>query len=293
MCSAKIQNAASVNEKAGGDISSTDPIHHQLASSQMMITQTLHWIPEKGKYELVEIAELRQDKRFQKALVIAGTPQAIIKMAPGLWQVKSQSNPWTVGPETPIYYDVTTHGDSTPTCSCYDCRESQQLCKHILAVELHATARAIVLNVVKSNGISLSQLTADILQVLTTSPTEPAASEQALLLHAAASAILAEDHSEVQPALAFQLRYWWPGYDPETLLDPATAPALDDQAQDLEVWLPAQGWRKPTQGLDAIRDHIEDKGLQIGKPTINTNRRNHRWEGLFTVPVYQIVAVKR
>ena len=58
MCSAKIQNAASVNEKAGGEESSTDPVHHQLAASQMMITQTLHWIPEKGNYDLVEIAEL-------------------------------------------------------------------------------------------------------------------------------------------------------------------------------------------------------------------------------------------
>lgn len=288
MNSSKKQTAVSVNAKVGGVDGSTDP-DHQSARGQMMITQSLHWNSATHNYELAEIAELRSDKRFIKALVIAGTPQAILKIAPGAWKVKSQSNPWSVGPEDPKYYDVTTHGDSTPTCSCYDYTQSQQMCKHVLAVELHATARAIVLGVVKTTGISLSQLTSDILHALTANPAEPSEDEQAMLLYAAANAILSDARDEIKQALAFQLRYWWPGYDPETLLDPATAPALDDQASDLEVWSPTQGWRKPTQNLDAIRDHIEDHGLQIGKPTINTNRRNGHWEGLYTIPVYQIL----
>jgi len=285
----KIQNTVSVNEKAGGVEASTDPVHHQLASSQMMITQTLHWIPEKGNYTLVNLAELSGESRFLKALVIAGTPRAVIKVAPGEWKVKSQSNPWTVGPEDPTYYDVATHGDSTPTCSCYDYTESHQMCKHIMAVELHATARAIAFGVAHRQHLPLRQLGDEILHVVTANALAPDENEQAMVLYAAVTALLSDNSTEIRKALAFQLRYWWPGNDPESLLDPVVAPTLDDQAMELEVWSPTQGWRKPTQGLDAIREHIEDKGLQIGKPTINTNRRNGRWEGLFTVPVYQIL----
>ncbi len=41
--------------------------------------------------------------------------------------------------------------------------------------------------------------------------------------------------------------------------------------------------------LDAIREYIEDKDLEIGSANIETSRRNGRWEGLYRIPLYQTI----
>jgi hypothetical protein len=142
----------------------------------------------------------------------------------------------------------------------------------------------------EKKGYSVHVYAQELTQMLTTATITAEQSNEMMTVYAAALDLDRKPRrEEVQKMLAFQLRYWWPDHCPEDLLDVAVAPTLDDEADNIEVWSPSQGWRPPNDSLNAIRDYIEDKGLEIGNAEILTSRRNGRWEGHYRIPLYQVI----
>jgi len=88
------------------------------------------------------------------------------------------------------------------------------------------------------------------------------------------------------PAPALLLRFWWPGSDPERVLDPLQV-AIQALPDGLEVRTAADpAWRAPQPGttLATIRDYLDDHGLTVVRTELGPNRRRlRRWEGRYTL----------
>lgn len=241
-----------------------------------------------------------QNPRKLKALQLLGASAVRPTIDPRRFIVVSQT---TEGKE----YHVDTR-PSQPYCRtqngdrCHDLKFNsppEGKCKHILAVEARQQKRRDMQQFLSRRPDVTLQGIIDRMEKeitrwtrnLTFTHTEELAQANAKAFAHIARELMDEAQrtnsaqAERERALAFQVRFWWPDFKPEDLLDPINSFAANEPDR-IEVH-DHSGWRVSSEDSAGIRAYIEANNLIVGKPRVNKNSRHEGKHSQFIIPIYK------
>ncbi len=240
-----------------------------------------------------------QNKRILKALQLLGAGNIRPTIEWYRFTVASQAdeNKYTVDLRTSQPYCRQSDGGT----QCPDLKYNsppQGKCKHILAVQMRSEKRHEITEFLsRRDDITLTAIAGRADQEVTHwernlcfTHTEKLSKATAQALAHAARELLDEQQrtdaaqAEQRRATEFQVRFWWPDWHPEDLLDPINSFAAEEPRQiDIHD---ASGWRACTERAAGIRAYIADNNLIVGKPTTSGAARRGE-ESQFIIPVYR------
>lgn len=208
-----------------------------------------------------------------------------------IYTVTSQSKP-------EITYAVNL-SRTPPTCTCPDSTYRHNQCKHIRAAQLTAELRAEIQEFLdRRPDVTLADIEARARQEVAfwEKALPLASSEELKQAKAGAFAVVAAEMLQppkptaMRQAIAFSLRFWWPGVQPERAIDPLSSDL--DKVKDPEVRGPQDaGFRKPGMNWSQILAYAEEKSLRIAQPQPAHQKRgsNTAREWLFQADVVREV----
>lgn len=204
--------------------------------------------------------------REHKARELAADPKAIYQVTPSLYLVHSQNHTFR-------YYEVCKI-ESGWTCTCPDHRKTARRCKHIMALQTILAAREDLARWTTRRGWTQDET----IQRIETRMGAGDLDDREMLM------LIVYRNAAQLPVVAFALRYYWPDYHPENLLDPVYGNYQPEPA-DVDVKTPQHWteWRPIDNTVAAIRDYIEEEALTHGPVYITETRRVGRWEGSYNL----------
>jgi len=211
--------------------------------------------------------------REHKAREIAAAPKTLYRVTPNLYLCRSQS-------QSSAYYEL-QRIETGWTCTCPDHRRTTLPCKHIQALTLIIAAIDDLARWTKHRGWS-RQETID--RIETRMGAGDLDDRELLTLKVYRNAA-------DLPTVAFALRYYWPDYHPETLLDDIQG-NYQPEPRNVEIRTPGTwpAWRPITGSVAQIRDYIVEHTLTHGPIYTRESRSNGRWEGHFNLIMLQALA---
>ena len=207
-----------------------------------------------------------QTHREHKARELAAAPKTLYRVTSKLYLCRSQNQSGT-------YYEL-YQIEAGWTCTCPDHRRTTQRCKHIMALEIVLHAQEELERWRTRRGWS-HQETID--RIETRMGAGNLDDREMLTLKVYRNTI-------ELPTVAFALRYYWPDYHPETLLDDVYG-NYQPEPREMEIRTPTlwPTWRPVTGSVTEIRDYIAEHALTHGPIYSRNSRRHGRWEGRFNL----------
>lgn len=230
-------------------------------------------------YMLPSPAAMRKTQEWAARLASDTTPGTVYRLNEHHYIIKHFGEMTGTGPRA---YFVSVEREQRATWECSACGPRRFRCASVYAVMRIEAARQEALHFGAQNAVPVPELLAYLRDYYSVPDLDLDTREQIGTYINALSV----------PPIVVSLRYWWPDWQPERMLDELEGIA-SAEPRELEVrWGGRlEDWRPARAGVDEIRDYVNDRGLTPGAVILEPrSRRTGGWEGRYHIHLVEAAA---